>query len=1001
MDGTLGDFRIVREVGKGGMGIVYEAEQISLRRRVALKVLPFAATMDPRHLQRFHNEAQAAASLHHTNIVPVYFIGCEREVHFYAMQLINGQPLSEVIRKLQHTEKQASTVRREAAIASRSSGAEPASTLSPAAELTPLTDNGRRPRDYFRKVAELGIQAAEALDQAHQLGIVHRDIKPGNLLLDNHGKLWVTDFGLAHMQHGEASLTMTGQAVGTPRYMSPEQASAKRVGIDHRTDVYSLGVTLYELLTLRPAFASEDRQELLRQIAFEDPIPPRRLNREIAPELETIVLKAMDKDPMNRYATAKGLADDLRCFLEDSPIQARRPSSLQRLRRLARRHRAATIAIAACLLVSLTVLAGSIGWSLADRAARRRSVEDKARPAFEQATWLQDHGLFAEALSAVMRAEGLLDAEGYTELRHDVQERRKDLEMLLELEKLRLDTTGNPFKSDQRYQQAFHELGIDVDVLEPAIAAHRIRERSIRTELVVVLDSWAVMRLRIANWKNRGEHLLILAGMADTDAWRSRLRDTVLRPDAKVVKELATAEAIRSQPAASLILLASLLTETGALKEALAFLRRAQRLRPNDLWINFNLAILCLQKPRQPDDALRFAMIAVALQPDSPSMHNTLGTALSLKGQLDDAIAEYQKALELDPKVALVHNNLGITLRDKGRVDEAIAEFKQALGLRPDSAGYHNDLGNALKDKGRVDEAIAEFHKALELDPKFASPHNNLGNVLQAKGRMDEAIAEFQKAIELNPKSASPHNNLGSALSAKGHADEAVAEFKKALELDPEYALAHNNLGNALKDKGRVDEAIAAYQKAIELKPKFTKAHYNLANTLYEKGRLNDDIAEYQKTIELDPKSALAHNNLGSALADKGQLDEAIAKYQKSIDLDSKYANPHNNLGNALKNKGRVDEAIAEYNKALKLDPKFGLAHYNLGNALKDKGRVDEAIPELQKAIELDPKYVSAHNTLGIALLGKSVWTRPSASSRRPASSTPGSSVLTTISASP
>jgi serine/threonine protein kinase len=241
-------------------------------------------------------------------------------------------------------------------------------------------------------VAELGIQAAEALDQAHQLGIVHRDIKPGNLLLDTHGKLWVTDFGLAHVQQGEASLTLTGQAVGTPRYMSPEQASSKRIPIDHRTDIYSLGATLYELLTLRPGFTTEDRQELLRQIAFEEPIPPRRLNKGIAPDLETIVLKAMDKDPTNRYATAKGLADDLRCFVEDRPIQARRPSLPMRLRKLARRHFAATISITVCSLVSLTMLAGSIGWSVAEREARKRAAEEKARPAFEQAIWLQDHG---------------------------------------------------------------------------------------------------------------------------------------------------------------------------------------------------------------------------------------------------------------------------------------------------------------------------------------------------------------------------------------------------------------------------------------------------------------------------------------------------------------------------------------------------------------------------------------------------------------------------------
>src|SRR4029453_6520441 len=171
------------------------------------------------------------------------------------------------------------------------------------------TEHAAGGREYFRSVARLGVQAAEAPDHAHQLGIVHRDVKPANLLVDAGGHLWVTDFGLAQMQK-DAGLTMTGDLVGTLRYMSPEQALAQRVVIDHRTDLYSLGATLYELLTLQPTFDGKDRQELLRQIAFEEPRPPRRLNKAVPAELETIVLKALEKNPADRYATAQELADD-------------------------------------------------------------------------------------------------------------------------------------------------------------------------------------------------------------------------------------------------------------------------------------------------------------------------------------------------------------------------------------------------------------------------------------------------------------------------------------------------------------------------------------------------------------------------------------------------------------------------------------------------------------------------------------------------------------------
>jgi serine/threonine protein kinase len=398
----LGDFLILREVGRGGMGIVYEAEQMSLGRRVALKVLPFAATMDSRHLQRFQNEARAAASLEHPHIVPVYGVGCERGVHYYAMKFIDGQSLAEVIAAQRPSEPR--TQRSEV-----SGGDGPLTPLrsvrgsestSPIAAL--ITQRAPRDAAAFRQIADWGIQAAEALEHAHSLGIVHRDIKPANLLIEDCRlptancplRLWITDFGLARTA-ADAGLTMTGDVLGTLRYMSPEQALAKHGLVDHRTDIYSLGVTLYELLTGTPAITGNGREEILNRITLEDSQPPRSFDPTIPRDLETIVLKTMAKNPLERYSTARELADDLRRHLDSQPIRARRASLAQRFTKWSRRHR--HFVTATFLVVVLAAIGLAVGtyllWQegLKTQAAldqakeqRQAAVEQSARVLAEQ-----------------------------------------------------------------------------------------------------------------------------------------------------------------------------------------------------------------------------------------------------------------------------------------------------------------------------------------------------------------------------------------------------------------------------------------------------------------------------------------------------------------------------------------------------------------------------------------------------------------------------------------
>ncbi|HVV99322.1 MAG TPA: protein kinase [Planctomycetaceae bacterium] len=412
--GLLGDYRILRQIGRGGMGVVYEAEQISLNRRVAVKVLPFAAALDPKQLQRFKHEVQTAAHLHHTNIVPVYAVGCERGVYYYAMQFIEGQSLAEVVHQLRRLHRQSSNhvpstlgldseggdslprggqdselsasgntgaasssaVYRRLAGSTSPEGAAPVSddragsTLAQAQLSTHHTINSG---SYIRGVVALVVQAADALEYAHSHGIVHRDIKPANLLSDSRGNLWITDFGLARFQR-DHNLTVTGDVVGTLSYMSPEQALAKHGLVDHRTDIYSLGATLYELLTLERVFAGRDRHELLNALAHDEPRSPRRINSAIPVDLQTIVLKALSKAPEDRYSSARDFADDLRRFLEQKPIRARKPSIVEHVTKWSRRHKSVVASAVAVLVVAVVALTVSNLMIL--------SAESKARQAY-------------------------------------------------------------------------------------------------------------------------------------------------------------------------------------------------------------------------------------------------------------------------------------------------------------------------------------------------------------------------------------------------------------------------------------------------------------------------------------------------------------------------------------------------------------------------------------------------------------------------------------------
>lgn len=398
---ALGDFRIVKELGRGGMGIVYEAVQLSLGRRVALKVLSFAGGLDAVRLQRFRNEAQAAAQLHHTHIVPVYAVGSERGVHYYAMQLIEGQSLSEVIESMKSSRHLvAPDVRNGSGSSANASKGNPKSNANGSGKQSNTLDamdfDSTQPSNrasrirYYKSLARMVLQAARALAHAHQYGVVHRDIKPANLLLDPAGNIWITDFGLAQMQ-SDSNLTRTGDMLGTLRYMSPEQSSGGLTPVDYRTDIYSLGVTFYELLTLRPAVIGSGYHEITNQIANLDPPLPRSIQPLVPAELEIIAQKAISKSPSERYINADEMANDLQRWLDDEPILAKPPSLLHRMAKWRRRHSSLVALgigfsiLAAIGLAITTVAVLSEQSKTADALVRERNHRTASEISFQQA----------------------------------------------------------------------------------------------------------------------------------------------------------------------------------------------------------------------------------------------------------------------------------------------------------------------------------------------------------------------------------------------------------------------------------------------------------------------------------------------------------------------------------------------------------------------------------------------------------------------------------------
>ena len=583
-------FEVRELLGRGGMGIVYRAWDQRLHRDVAIKMLIAGAYARPEELERFLRGAEAKAGLRHPNIVQVYDVGDLDGRPYFTMEFVEGGSLAQ-----------------------RLAGA-------------PMPPG---------EAAVLVATLADAVQAAHDGGIIHRDLKPANILLTADGTPKVTDFGLARRLDGGAGLTQTGDTLGTPSYMAPEQAQGKSNTVGPAADVYALGAILYESLTGRPPFRSGTSVETIRQVIDDEPVPPSRLNARVARDLETICLKCLSKEPAGRYPSAAVLAEDLRRFRRGEAITARAPGRAERLARWLRRRRSQAAVMAAGTLMAVGLVGGGLWlWS------EERAIEQRLENDLREAARSQQAADWSGAALALERARGLLGRGGPATLRRRLDEAVQDLDrarrehgLVTRLEAIRLarltlaeghynpgaERRFNDGRANRAYEAAFREAHVGTPDDDPADVGARVAASAVRAPVVSALDDWAACA---ADGRRRA-WVLMVARRADPDAWRDRARDPAVWEDPAALARLAGSAPVADQPLSLLVALGERLQAVGG--DGTGFLSRVRQAAPDDFWVNL-----------------------------------VLGNAFREQGDAGAAANCYQQAIKVRKDSAVAYNNLGL-----------------------------------------------------------------------------------------------------------------------------------------------------------------------------------------------------------------------------------------------------------------------------------------------------------------------------------------------------
>jgi eukaryotic-like serine/threonine-protein kinase len=731
MLGELGDYELLEEIGRGGQGVVFRARQKSLNRNVALKVIGLGQWATPAHLKRFRLEAEAAASLDHPYIVPIYEVGEQDGQCYFSMKFIEGGQLDEVVKH------------------------------------TPIS---------IRQAAELMAKVARTVHYAHEHGILHRDIKPGNILLDAKGEAHLTDFGLARLVESESTVTRTLEVLGTPSYMAPEQAAGDNAKLTRATDVYGLGAVLYQLLTGHPPFAGGTTYETIKLLLETEPRQPRLWNPKIDRDLSTICLKCLGKDPQRRYSSALALAEDLERWLKHEPIRARRTGVLTRGKKWVRRNPTTTVLTA--LLVALLAAISVIIWK--SELAGRSPITGIAVLPFENASNDPNTEYLSEGIS-----EALINS-------------------LSELQQLRVIARPTAFhykRKDVDPRQVGRELG--------AAAVLTGKVRQMQDALSVQVD--------------------LVDTATGAQIWGAGY-------DRKIADLVAVKQAIAQEVTAKLKLKLSgeeqrrLVKRDSTNAEAYQFYLRGRYFWNKRTSDGIKQAIEHFQQSVERDPNFALGYVGLADSYTGLTFYNFAAPHEAMPKAKESAI----KALTLDDTLAEAHATLAhILINYDWNSSAAEKEFKRSIELNPEYATAHQWYAiHFLTATGRLEEAVQEMKKALELDPASLVMNTFMGATLSYTGRYDEAIDQCRKTIQMDPNFAVAHWHLGLAYEQKQLLDKAIEEFRKAISLSGGSPLMKAALARAYAKAQKTHEANEMLNELNELAKRQYASAYELA-TIY------------------------------------------------------------------------------------------------------------------------------------------------------------------------